>query len=294
MSRENLYLLTDRKGRKYLVRTRPGGRFSHHRGTVEHAAIEAAGPGGVVETHKGEPLWVRRPSLEEYVLLMPRSATVTYPKDAAAIVMMLDLEPGMRVLEAGSGSGGLTLFLARAVGDAGEVVSYERRPAFLERARANVAAWGAKNVRFFLGDLAEAELEEAGFDGVAIDLMEPWKVLDPVERALKPGRSAVFYLPNITQVVELLQSTEGHPLRLERVVEVHHRSWEVRPPVAHPSFRQIGHTAFLVELQRTREAKGGPNREKQETRGDEKERPVAEALRDRDTDQGPDRPGSAG
>ena len=294
MSREDLYLLVDPKGRKYLVRLRPGGRFSHHRGTVDHEAIRAAGPGGVVRTHQGEPLWVRRPTLEEYVLLMPRAATVTYPKDAAAIVMLLDLAPGDRVLEAGTGSGGLTLFLARAVGREGEVVSYEKRSDFLARARANVAAWGAENVRFLEGDLAEAELEPAAFDAVAIDLMEPWKVLGAVERALKPGRSAVFYLPNITQVVELIRASKDRPFRLERVIEVHHRTWDVRPPVAHPHFRQVGHTAFLVQLQRTREPEGEEHRDPEQRRGEEEDRPVAEGVGDPSADQGPDGPGRAG
>ncbi len=287
MSREDLYLLTDSKGRKYLVRLRPGGRFSHHRGTVDHEAIRRAGPGGVVETHRGEPLFVSRPTLEDYVLLMPRAATVTYPKDASAMVMMLDLEPGMRVLEAGSGSGGLTLFLSRAVGEGGEVVSVERRPEFLKRAKNNVEAWGAQNVRFVEGDLAEVELEEAGFDAVAIDLMEPWKVLGAVAKALKPGRRAVFYLPNITQVVELLKALPEHPLKNERVIEVHHRGWDVRPPVAHPSFRQVGHTAFLVELSRVRQPEGDEHGDEEQPGGDPEKLPVAEGPGEGGPDQGP-------
>ncbi len=270
-------VLVDTKGRKYLLRLKEGGRFSHHRGVVEHAAIVAAGPGGRVRTHKGEPLWVFAPSLEEYVLLMPRGATVTYPKDAAALLLLLDLAPGMRVLEAGTGSGGLTLFLSRAVGPQGEVWSYERRPAFRKQAEANVRAFGGENVRFFEGDLAEAELPEAAFDAVALDLMEPWKVIERVVPALKPGRSLALYLPNITQVVELLKAvgTARLPLKKERVLEVQHRTWDVRPPVAHPSFRQIGHTAFLVQLRRLKpESEQG--RQGKEEGGDQEERGVPE------------------
>ncbi len=244
--------MRDAKGRRYLIRLQEGGRFFHHKGAVDHQAIVAAGPGGIVHTHQGEPLWVHRPTLEEYVLLMKRGATVTYPKDAAALVMMLDLGPGMRVLEAGTGSGGLTLFLARAVGQAGEVWTFETRPAFKERAERNVAAWGASNVRFFLGDVGEAELPEGAFDGIALDLMEPWKVIAHLVPALKPDRSAVLYLPNITQVVELVRAVreKALPFLLQRVIEVGHREWDVRPPVAHPAFRQVGHTAFLVQLRK--------------------------------------------
>ncbi|AEB12074.1 tRNA (adenine-N1)-methyltransferase [Marinithermus hydrothermalis] len=248
----DLVLLRDTKGRKYLFRLVEGGVFSHHKGSVKHADILQARYGGCVYTNQEERLTVHKPTLEEYVLLMKRAATVTYPKDAAAMIMFLDLEPASRVLEAGSGSGGLTLFLARAVGPEGEVWSYEARGAFSKRARKNVEAWGVENVRFEVGDLAKAELPEAYFDGVALDLMEPWKVLDAVTPALKPDRALVAYLPNITQVVQLIQTIHegGYPYLVERVIEVGHREWDVRPPVAHPKFQQVGHTAFLTVLRR--------------------------------------------
>lgn len=245
------YLLRDGKGRAYLVFPRPGGVFHHHKGQVPHEAILEAGPGGRVRTHLGEELSVHRPTLEEYVLLMRRSATPTYPKDASAIVTLLDLAPGMRVLEAGTGSGGLTLFLARAVGPEGVVESYEQRPHHLRQAQANVRAfWRVENVRFHQQDLREADLPQEGLDGVALDLMTPWEVLPRVVPALKPDRFLVAYLPNITQALELVRAAEGAPLRLERVLEVGWREWEVRPPVAHPRFQQVGHTAFLVVLRK--------------------------------------------
>ncbi len=246
----DLVLLLDPKSRRYLVRLEEGGRFGHHVGGVTHEKIMAAGYGGRVRTTKDAWLWVLRPSLEDYVLLMKRGATVTYPKDAAAIVLMLDLAPGERVLEAGSGSGGLALFLSRAVGPGGAVVSYERRADFLARARENVEAWGAGNVEFRLGDLSEAALEPEGFDGVALDVMEPWTVMDRAADALKTGRQLALYLPNITQVVQAVEEARARklPLKLRRVIEVGYREWDVRPPVAHPHFRQVGHTAFLVQF----------------------------------------------
>ncbi|APD10227.1 tRNA (adenine-N(1)-)-methyltransferase [Thermus brockianus] len=246
-----LFLLKDSKGRAFLVRLRPGGVFHHHKGSVSHEAILRAGPGGVVETHLGEPLSVHRPTLEEYVLHMRRSATPTYPKDASAMVALLDLAPGMRVLEAGTGSGGLTLFLARAVGKEGLVESYEKRPHHLKQAEENVRAfWQVENVRFHAQGLEEAALAPESFHGVALDLMEPWKVLPKAAEALMPDRFLVAYLPNITQVLETVRAAEGLPLRLERVLEVGWREWEIRLPVAHPRFQQVGHTAFLVAFRR--------------------------------------------
>ncbi|WP_457636995.1 tRNA (adenine-N1)-methyltransferase [Oceanithermus sp.] len=243
-------IILDNKGRRYLLRLEEGAHFGHHAGGVSHEQIMAAGYGGSVRTSKETIFHVLRPSLEDYVLLMKRGAAVTYPKDAAAMLMLLDLAPGERVLEAGSGSGGLSLFLSRAVGPQGRVVSYERRPAFKARAEANVRAWGAENVDFHLGNLEEAKLAPESFDAVALDLMEPWLVLENVVPALKTGRKLVCYLPNITQVVRLIEEINERrlPLLKLRILEVVHRDWDVRPPIAHPHFRQIGHTAFLAEF----------------------------------------------
>lgn len=250
-------LLQDRRGRKYLFRLKEGQSFDHHRGSVKHEEILRAGYGSRITLGNGEPFSVHHPTLEDYVLHMPREATPTYPKDAAMITFLLDLAPGMQVLEAGSGSGGLTLFLARAVGPGGQVWSYESKARHQERAKRNLAAymdsretWG--NVTFVLGDLREARLEPHSLDGVALDLMEPWTVLGNVVTALKVDRSVVAYLPNITQVVTLLEEVKqaGWPLQHERTLEVILRSWDVRPPIAHPDFQQVGHTAFLTQLRR--------------------------------------------
>ncbi|PZA07844.1 MULTISPECIES: tRNA (adenine-N1)-methyltransferase [unclassified Meiothermus] len=246
-------LIQDRRGRKYLFRLKEGQSFDHHRGSLRHEEILRAGYGSRITLENGEPFSVHRPTLEDYALHMPREATPTYPKDAAMIAFLLDLAPGMQVLEAGSGSGGLTLFLARAVGPGGRVWSYESRERHQERAKRNLEAyetWG--NVHFVLGDLREAKLEPQSLDGVALDLMEPWAVLGNVVPALKADRSVVAYLPNLTQVVALLEEIKrvGWPLRHERTLEVILRSWDVRPPIAHPNFQQVGHTAFLVQLRR--------------------------------------------
>jgi tRNA (adenine57-N1/adenine58-N1)-methyltransferase len=246
-------LLQDRRGRTYLFRLQEGGSFNYHRGSIRHQAIVQAGAGKQIATPQGESFTIHRPTLEDYLLNMPREATPTYPKDAATLCFLLDLAPGMTVLEAGSGSGGLTMYLARAVGPAGQVWSYEARTRHQERARRNVSEfedWG--NLIWVEADLAQAELEPNTFDGIALDMMEPWTVLRASTPALKPDRFLVCYLPNITQVITLLEyiKTQNLPYLLERTLEVLHREWEIRPPVAHPRFQQVGHTAFLVQLRR--------------------------------------------
>lgn len=247
-------LIRDQRQRRYLFRLVAGQVFAHHRGALRHEEIMEVGPGGRLGTAQGEVFWIHRPSLEDYVLEMPRQATPTYPKDAATIAFMLDLAPGMRVLEAGSGSGGLALYLARAVGPAGQVISTDLNPRHLHQAQHNLLAYESwDNVLFHLGDVLQYELPPQSLDGIALDLMEPWNLLDHLVPALHPDRSLVTYLPNLTQVVHLLEELRRRnlPLRHHRTIEVTHREWEIRPPVAHPKFQQVGHTAFLTQLRKT-------------------------------------------
>ena len=134
-------LVIDAKGGKHILRMQRGKELHLYKGCVSHSVIASAGFGGSVKTHKGALLRVHRVTLDDYVLSMPRSATVVYPKDAACILMLLDLRPGARVLEAGSGSGGLTLYLARALGGAGTILSFDSRATATHQAARNVRDW---------------------------------------------------------------------------------------------------------------------------------------------------------
>src|SRR6202020_442346 len=130
--------LTDPKGRSHLITLRAGASFHTHRGTLNHDDIIGGPDGNVIRSQGGTPYVVFRPLLADYTLAMKRGAAVVYPKDAAQIVAFADVFPGARVLEAGAGSGALSCWLLRAIGDQGTLVSYERRPDFAEIARKNV------------------------------------------------------------------------------------------------------------------------------------------------------------
>ena len=130
--------LTDPKGRLHTVTLQAGKQFHTHRGAIEHDALIGAPDGSVVMATAGTAYLALRPLLADYMLSMPRGAAVIYPKDAAQIVMLGDIYPGARVLEAGAGSGALTCTLLRAVGDRGRVVSWENRPEHAVVAKSNV------------------------------------------------------------------------------------------------------------------------------------------------------------
>ncbi len=245
--------LTDAKGRRHNIRLEPGGRFFTNRGSVEHDAL-IGGPEGVsVSSSSGGDYLVLRPLLGEYVVSMPRGAAVVYPKDAAQIVAMVDVFPGARVVEAGAGSGSLTLHLLRAVGPTGLVSSYERREDFAAVAVRNVEqfhgephpAW-----KLTVGDLA-GRLDDADVDRVVLDMLAPWECLDVVGEALTPGGIVCAYVATTTQLARVVETLRAHGGFTEPYAwETLQRSWHVEGLAVRPDHRMVGHTAFLVTARR--------------------------------------------
>ncbi|HEY7175149.1 MAG TPA: SAM-dependent methyltransferase, partial [Micromonosporaceae bacterium] len=179
--------LTDPKGRMHTIVLEAGASYHTHRGIVAHDELIGAPDGSVVSSSGGTAYLALRPLLSDYVLSMPRGAQVIYPKDAAQIVAMGDIFPGARVLEAGAGSGALTCSLLRAVGEHGQVHSWEIREDFAAVARRNVEAFfGGPHPAWTLhiGDVADTF--ETGYDRIVLDMLAPWEMIDLLERALQP------------------------------------------------------------------------------------------------------------
>ena len=242
-------LLLDQRGRRYLVRLEPGQVWHYHGGAVPHDLILGSEEGTVVHSTTGAALVCVRPRLVDFVLKMPRGAQVVYPKDLAAIVMYGDVHPGARVLEAGTGSGALTLALARATGPEGAVVSYEMRPEFAEKAARNVEAFFGKVpdwVSLRQGQLEEVASTGERFDRVVLDMPEPWKVLDAVRRVLRAGGLLCGYLPTTGQVQSLVLALERRGFQQVETFEVLVRSWHVTERSVRPDHRMVGHTGFLT------------------------------------------------
>jgi tRNA (adenine57-N1/adenine58-N1)-methyltransferase catalytic subunit len=261
--------LADPKGRLHTVVLSPGGNFHTHRGAIAHDDLIGAPEGSVVLATSRTPYLAMRPLLADYVLSMPRGAQVIYPKDSAQIVAMGDIFPGARVLEAGAGSGALACSLLRAVGEGGQVLSYERRQDFADVARANIETFfgGAHPAwQLTVGDLADAE--PPAVDRVVLDMLEPWLVLDVVSRALVPGGVLVGYVATVTQLstyVEALRSngTFTEPEAFETLV----RPWHVVGLAVRPEHRMVAHTAFLVTTRRLADGVTAPPRQRRPSRG---------------------------
>ena len=245
--------LTDPKGRLHTITLGPGREFHTHRGLFRHEELIGRPEGTVVRNTAGIEYLALRPLLADYVLSMPRGAAVVYPKDAGQIVAMADIFPGARVVEAGVGSGALSMSLLRAVGDDGLLHSYERRADFADIARANVESFfGGPHPawRLTVGDLAEA-LDETEVDRVVLDMLAPWECLDAVAGVLVPGGVVICYVATATQLSRVAEALREdgrftEPTAWESMV----RGWHLEGLAVRPQHRMVGHTGFLVTSRR--------------------------------------------
>lgn len=265
--------LTDTKGRLNTIELAVGKLYHSHRGSFDHDQLIGQPEGQVVATTGGDQYVALRPLLADFVLSMPRGATVVYPKDAGQIVQMGDIYPGARVVEAGAGSGALTMSLLRALGDQGRLVSVERREEFARIARANVESWfGGAHPAWDLrvGELADvlAAFEPGGCDRMVLDMLAPWENIAAAAHALSPGGVLIAYVATTTQLSRFVESlrTDGRftePDPWESTI----RGWHVDGLAVRPEHRMIGHTGFLVRTRRLAEGARAPERRRRPAPG---------------------------
>ena len=249
--------LTGPKGRLNTITLRAGAVFGTHRGDIKHDDIIGKPDGSVITNQAGVEYLALRPLLTDFVLSMPRGAAIVYPKDAASIVTMGDIFPGARVVEAGVGSGALSMYLLRAIGESGSLTSFERRAEFAEIAKANVETqfgYVPDNWSIKLGSLQDelvTVVEPGSIDRVVLDMLAPWECIDAVSEALAPGGVLICYVATVTQlsrVAEEIKATGNYadPEAFESLV----RGWHLQGLAVRPEHRMGGHTGFLLTARR--------------------------------------------
>ncbi len=249
--------LTDAKGRHTTVSLVAGGEVHTHHGVLAHESLVGVAEGTVVTNTHGIDYLVFRPLLDDFAMSMPRGAAIVYPKDAAHIVTFGDIFPGAVVVEAGVGSGALTLSLLRAVGDRGSVTSFERREEFADIAAANIESFfGEKpsNHRIVVGDLVEqlpSHFATDSVDRVVLDMLAPWECVDAVGEALVAGGVFVAYVATVTQMSRTVEALKAHAgyTNIEHF-ETLVRSWHVEGLAVRPDHRMVAHTGFLITARR--------------------------------------------
>ncbi|GAB3978054.1 tRNA (adenine-N1)-methyltransferase [Actinoallomurus acanthiterrae] len=262
--------LTDPKGRINTITLQPGKLYHSHKGSIPHDEIIGSPEGTVFRSSGGTEYLAFRPLLSDHTLRMPRGAAVVYPKDAAQILAAADIFPGARVVEAGVGSGALTCWLLRAVGEHGHVSSYERRADFADIARANVEGYfGAPHPAWSLtvGSLEDV-LADTDVDRVVLDMLAPWECLDAVAKALVPGGMVCAYVATTTQLSRVVEALREHgtfaePYAFETLV----RSWHVEGLAVRPDHRMVGHTGFLATARRLADGVRPPARRRRPAKG---------------------------
>lgn len=266
--------LTDTRGRLHTITLEPGGEFHTHRGFIRHDDLIGRPEGIVARSTLGIEYVAFRPLMSDYILSMPRGAAVVYPKDAGQIVAMADIFPGAKVVEAGVGSGGLTLALLRAVGDQGTLHSIERRDDFAAIARGNVETFfGGPHPAWTLslGDLSDVlpEVMAPGtVDRVVLDMLAPWENLEAVATALTPGGVFIAYVATTTQLSRLAEALRAdgrysEPSAWETIV----RGWHLEGLAVRPQHRMMGHTGFLLSARRISDGEILPERRRRPAKG---------------------------
>lgn len=252
-------LLFDKKGRRYLIELIAGAEFHHHHGVLPHDSIIGTEEGTTMQSSLNRPLTLLRPRLADYALKMPRGAAVVYPKDVGAILVWADIQPGNLVLEAGTGSGALTMALARAVGVNGKVVSYELREDHAKLAR--------KRINGFFGEIpdqidlrlgaVEDGLNDLRPDRIVLDVPEPWHTVPGAATNMAPGGIFCCYVPTVPQVQEVRKALDETGAFLDIMTfEIMMREWAVDGRSVRPSHRMIGHTGFITVARKLEPAGG--------------------------------------
>lgn len=248
-------LLTDPKGRRYLVVLQPGQRFSSHLGFVSHDDLLGRPEGSIVTSTLRARFTAFRPLLADYVVKMKRGAQVLYPKDLALIVMWADIYPGATVVEGGAGSGALSLALLRAIGPTGRLITYEIREDFLAQAGRNVEGYLGKapNWELKLADLY-AGIPEGPVDRVILDLPEGWRAVEPAAKALRPGGILLAFFPTVPQVQQMAEALARQPLFLPpEIFETLLRPWQAAGLSVRPHLRMVAHSGFILVSRRLAE-----------------------------------------
>jgi tRNA (adenine57-N1/adenine58-N1)-methyltransferase len=262
--------LTDEKGKLYSINLAIGGQFHTHKGWLEHEALIGAPEGSIFTTNAGTKYQAFRPLLTDFVLSMPRGATIVYPKDAALILGYADIFPGAKVLEAGAGSGALSISLLRAVGANGSLHSFEKREDFAAIAEKNVISYfGEKPKQWQLTIGAVQDLVDCSdFDRVILDMLAPWECVETAYNVMKPGGVFAAYVATTTQLSKLAEALKAderftEPESFEGLI----RGWHHEGLAVRPQHKMNAHTGFIIFARKVAEGTTALKRRRRPSKG---------------------------
>jgi tRNA (adenine57-N1/adenine58-N1)-methyltransferase len=230
----------------FILTLKAGEEFQSHRGVLKHDDLIGKPWGSQVFSHSGAPFFLLQPSISDLLNELPRTTQILYPKDIGYILIQMSVAGGQTVLEAGTGSGSMTIALASAVGAEGRVVSYEQKQDVQNLARKNIERLGlAARVDFKLRDIQEG-FDETDADAFFLDVQNPFDYIAQIRAALKPGGFFGALLPTFNQVEKTLHALRKNKFAFIEVCELLLRYYKADPNRIRPTDRMVAHTGFLV------------------------------------------------
>jgi tRNA (adenine57-N1/adenine58-N1)-methyltransferase catalytic subunit len=257
--------------KNFIITLAEGAKFESHRGILQHNDLIGKPWGSQVFSHTGAPFFLLQPALADLLTDLPRNTQILYPKDIGFILVTMGIGPGRKVIEAGTGSGSMTIALAYSVGDEGCVVSYEVRPEMQKLARKNLERVGlAERVEFKLKDIGGG-MDETDADAFFLDVPNPYDYAAQVRAALKPGGFLCSLIPTVNQVELLLTALKRERFAFMEVCEILVRYYKAEPSRLRPTDRMVAHTGFLTFARKIEPAEDGRGRELMDEQGSRQE-----------------------
>lgn len=230
----------------FIFILQPGGDFQSHRGVIKHDDLIGKPWGSQIFSHTGAPFFLLQPSMADILNELPRTTQILYPKDIGYILIQMGISEGQTVLEAGTGSGSMTIAIASAIGPDGKVISYEQKPDTQNLARKNLERIGlASRVDFKLRDIQEG-FDETDADAFFLDVQNPYDYIQQVRNAIKPGGFFGTLVPTYNQVEKILYALKKYDFAFVEVCELMLRYYKTNPARLRPTDRMIAHTGYLV------------------------------------------------
>lgn len=242
----DLVLLVTEDQKRYLISLSPRHKLHTHQGVYAHIELVDIAWGSVAKSQLGHEALILEPSLGDLIKHIKRGTQIIYPKDAAYLVHRMNLRAGSRVVEAGTGSGGLTIALAWAVAPAGRVYTYEARDENFKLARRNLERTALLPYVTMHQRSIRYGFSETDVDALFLDVREPWAFLDEAQGTLRSGGFFASLVPTVNQVSQLLSALEHRPFADIAVEELLLRRYKPVPERLRPEDDMVGHTGFLV------------------------------------------------
>jgi len=232
--------------KKWMVKIEKDKEFHTHKGSIKLNDIIGKEFGSNYINAKNEVFYLWKPIAYDFLDAINHSTQVIYQTDIAQIIYLAGINSGVHVIEAGTGSGGLTASLAKYVKPTGKVYSYDINESHQKMAIKNLTKLGLNDIVEFKIKDAKDGFDETEVDAVILDLPQPWDVIEAAWNALMGGGRLVIFVPTYIQVDKTLEKLVENNFYQIEAFEIIRRDLTTKIGAIRPVTRMVGFTAFLI------------------------------------------------